>query len=426
MKKQMDKERFYGAVLLYSLIITAFAQFRLDILVQYFMVSLGIVLIPLFYMMIDDFPLMPVAIVSGVLVSVSRLLTDLAGGGGVGVFATAYLPEAFFYIAYAFLLAMYCDGTKRRLSKPQDIIALTFIDYVANMLELVLRQGVQSYTFENQMGIVFVGFVRSLLVFAVIWMLRSYRVMLMKHEDVKMYHKLLFTTTELSGETIWMRENMDLVETTMNEAYRLYDGLKKNGSEEAAQQALGVATKVHEIKKQYHAIVNSLDTVLEKDMAEKEMYISELAGILLNRLKKTADEKGVGLSFRISCPDGLATGKYYYMMSLLNNLFTNALEAARGDHEHIELNVALNDGKYIFTVSNDGKPIPKEEQDSIWNPGFSTKIDYGSGVVGRGLGLLVAREIVEKEFDGIIGVHSGAEKTSFVFEIPVGKLEVKE
>ena len=425
MKKQMDKNRFYGAVLLYSLIITAFAQFRLDILVQYFMVSLGIVLIPLFYMMIDDFPLMPVAVVSGILVAVSRLLTDLAAGVEAGVFATAYLPEAFFYIAYAFLLAMYCDGTKRRLTKAQDIIALTFIDYVANMLELVLRQGVQSYTFENQMGIVFVGFVRSLLVFAVIWMFRSYRVMLMKHEDVKMYHKLLFTTTELSGEAIWMRENMDLVETTMNESYRLYDDLKKEGAGERAQQALGVATRVREIKKQYLSIVNSLDTVLEKDLTQKEMFVSELAGILLQRLKQTADEKGVGLSFKISCPEGLATKKYYYMMSLLNNLFTNALEAARGDHEHIELNVAENNGTYIFTVSNDGKQIPKEEIENIWNPGFSTKVDYNSGVVGRGLGLLVAREIVEKEFGGNIGVHSSAEKTSFVFEIPINKLEVK-
>ena len=423
---EIDRRHFYLMVLLYSLVITAFAQFRLDILVQYFMVSLGIVLVPLLYMIIEGFPLMPVAVVSGVFVAISRMLADQFGGLPVGAFSTAYLPEAFFYIIYAFLLSMYCDGGKRKLDRVIDIIPLTFIDYVANMMELVLRQGVQSYTFENQMGIVFVGLFRSVIVFAAIWLFRSYKVMLMKHEDVKLYRQLLDTASQLSGETIWMEDNMQLVENTMNDAYKLYDRLMVTGDTENAQRALRVATNVHEIKKQYHSIAGGLQAALAKNQNEKDMTVAIIAKILLSKLKQTADAQGVRLSYTVDCPEGLATEKYYYMMSLLNNLFTNALEAAKGDHEQLSFKVVPDGNVYRFTVTNDGKQIPKEELADIWNPGYSTKIDYTSGVVGRGLGLIVVKDIVEKEFGGKIEVHSDAEQTSFVFQIPHERLEVKE
>lgn len=426
MNSQGDKIHRYAVILLYSIVVTAFAQFKLDILMQYFMVSLGIVLIPLLYLVVDSFPIMPVAVVSGLMVALSRFLTDYFGGAGVGQFSTAYLPETFFYIIYAFLLLMYCDSGKRRLDKLPDIIALTFIDYVANMMELVLRQGVQSYTFANQMGIICVGFFRALIVFGVIWLFRSYRVMLMKHEDVRLYQQLLLTATELSGETVWMKENMQLVETTMNEAYRLYDGLKDTDRSEDAQRALSVATKVHEIKKQYYAVSESLSMALKNNMEQKDMRISEIASILLSRLKETADQKGIGLSYSIDVPEGLRTERYYDMMSVLNNLFTNALEAARGDHEHIGLSaVEKEDGSWVFTVQNDGKPISDADAKELWTPGYSTKLDYESGAVGRGLGLPIVKDIIEKKFAGTISFHSNAEETIFVFIIPKEELEVK-
>ena len=423
---EVDKRHFYMTILLYSLVITAFAQFRLDILIQYFSVSLGIVLIPLLFIIIDGFPLMPVAVLSGFMVSLSRMLVDYTAGNPVGLFSTAYLPETFFYIIYAFLLSIYCDGVKRKLDRLVDIIPLTFIDYVANMMELVLRQGVQSYTFENQMGIVFVGLFRSIIVFAVIWLFRSYRVMLMKHEDVKLYRQLLDTASQLSGETVWMRENMQLVENTMNDAYKLYNGLAASGNPEQAQKALRVATNVHEIKKQYVSISDGLQAALLENQNEKDMTVPVIAKILLVKLRQAADARGVHLTYTVDCPENIATEKYYYMMSLLNNLFTNALEAARGDHLKISFKTMQQDDVYRFIVTNDGKQIPKEELLDIWNPGYSTKIDYESGVVGRGLGLIVVKDIVEKEFGGTIEAHSDAAETSFVFQIPCDRLEVKK
>ena len=73
-----NRQNQYVAILLCSLMITGFAQFRLGILVQYFTISLGIVLIPLFYVVIEGFPILPVSVLSGILVAVGIVCSPLS------------------------------------------------------------------------------------------------------------------------------------------------------------------------------------------------------------------------------------------------------------------------------------------------------------------------------------------------------------
>lgn len=412
-------------LLLCCLMITGFAQFRLGLLVEYFTISLGIVLVPLFYVLIDGLPMFPLAALSGIMVAFSRMLVDAYGGGPVGSFVSNYLPETFFYLLYGMLFALYCRYRGKKLERVADAVALTFIDYASNMLELFLREGVSQLTVANQLSILTIGCLRGLVILGIGLLVATYRVSLMRQEDVRMYQQLLFTTTELSGEMVWMRENTQMVEQTMNDAYRLYDTLKAQNSPEAVK-ALSVATKVHEIKKQYRSIMTAVNSALNRNLEEGAMPVSEIFSILLQRNKAMAAEKNIEFNFRIDCPDNLYTDKYYYLMTVFNNFFTNAVEAARDGRENLEVTVLEQGDHYQFTVSNDGKPIPPEAIEDIWNAGFSTKIDYESGIVGRGLGLLIVKSIVEKEFGGTVRVSSDRYKTSFVVEIPREEFQLKE
>ncbi len=412
-------------LLLCCLMITGFAQFRLGLLVEYFTISLGIVLVPLFYVLIDGLPMFPLAALSGIMVAFSRMLVDAYGGGPQGAFVSNYLPETFFYILYGMLFALYCRYRGKKLERVADAVALTFIDYASNMLELFLREGVSELTVANQLSILTIGCLRALVILGIGLLVATYRVSLMRQEDVRMYQQLLFTATELSGEMVWMRENTQMVEQTMNDAYRLYDTLKAQNSPEAVK-ALSVATKVHEIKKQYRSIMTAVNSALNRNLEEGAMPVSEIFSILLQQNKAMAAEKNIEFNFRIDCPDNLYTVKYYYLMTVFNNFFTNAVEAARDDRENLEVTVLEQGDHYQFTVSNDGKPIPPETIEDIWNAGFSTKIDYESGIVGRGLGLLIVKSIVEKEFSGTVRVSSDRYKTSFVVEIPREEFQLKE
>ncbi|NMR85629.1 ATP-binding protein, partial [Vibrio parahaemolyticus] len=42
----------------------------------------------------------------------------------------------------------------------------------------------------------------------------------------------------------------------------------------------------------------------------------------------------------------------------------------------------------------------------IFNPGYSTKINYETGEISRGLGLAIVKKIVEEELKGEIHVNS--------------------
>lgn len=411
-------------VLVYSVIIVAFAQFNLSILAKYFTVSMGILLLPVFLTITKDFPLIPVSIVSGLGVAASRAFTSVALTGEAANFISAYLPEAFFYIVYGVFLYFYYEKDSRNFTKNYELPMLALIDYLSNLVELLLREGFASLTIENQAGIVCVAVIRAFIVLLFVRLIKGYEIMLLKHEDIKIYKKLLMTVTELSGETVCMKENMDMVENTMSNAYKLYDELKKE-SNRLSEQALSLATNVHEIKKIYSSVLRGVSNSLESNIDREGMYISEIISLLLKRAQDYADEEGVKLEKRVDCPDNLFTHKYYYLMSVFNNLFTNAVEAAENNGLHIDINIKESDGKYIMTVENDGKEIPEDRIGDIFNAGYSTKINYETGVVGRGLGLLIVKNIIEKEFNGEISVSSVKGRTRFVIKIPRDEMEVQ-
>ena len=58
-------------------------------------------------------------------------------------------------------------------------------------------------------------------------------------------------------------------------------------------------------------------------------------------------------------------------------------------------------------------------------PGFSTKINYETGQVSRGLGLSLVKDIVESELGGSISVTSEDGCTDFTIRIPKENLEVE-
>jgi two-component system sensor histidine kinase YcbA len=61
----------------------------------------------------------------------------------------------------------------------------------------------------------------------------------------------------------------------------------------------------------------------------------------------------------------------------------------------------------------------------IFSPGFSTKINYTTGQINRGLGLSVVLDIVERELKGRVNVNSTKDiGTTFLIYIPRDSLEV--
>lgn len=100
--------------------------------------------------------------------------------------------------------------------------------------------------------------------------------------------------------------------------------------------------------------------------------------------------------------------------SLLGNLLDNAIEAAENyskAHRTVRLEISREPGKYIFTVANTGKPIPRETIEKMYDLNYTTKEN------NRGLGLSIVKEIIDKYSGKIDFVHCDNENI-FTVHIP--------
>lgn len=98
---------------------------------------------------------------------------------------------------------------------------------------------------------------------------------------------------------------------------------------------------------------------------------------------------------------------------VLINLIKNAIEATN-ENNYILIKTGIENGCVYFQVENNGEPIPEDEQNKIFSPFFTTKVQ------GTGLGLPICKKIIEEEHKGkLYLVKSDEQSTIFRFELPL-------
>lgn len=99
---------------------------------------------------------------------------------------------------------------------------------------------------------------------------------------------------------------------------------------------------------------------------------------------------------------------------VIENLSKNAVDAMGGEPGTITLHVYETPGKAVVEVSDTGKGIRKKDIGNVFRPGFTTKKR------GWGLGLSLAKRIVEEYHHGRIWVKSSevGKGTTFRIELP--------
>jgi signal transduction histidine kinase len=103
------------------------------------------------------------------------------------------------------------------------------------------------------------------------------------------------------------------------------------------------------------------------------------------------------------------------MLQVISNLIVNALDALPANGT-LYLRVRRQGGKVRFLVADNGHGIPAEHSREIFQPFFTTKERYGTG-----LGLAVSKKIIEKH-NGVIRMRSsvrpGRSGTVFHISLP--------
>jgi two-component system sensor histidine kinase YcbA len=134
----------------------------------------------------------------------------------------------------------------------------------------------------------------------------------------------------------------------------------------------------------------------------------------------------VKISLAFHCRDDFVTSEHYELTAVLKNLVSNAIESIESGSGRgkISIEEQLSDGFYIFKVTDDGPGISPRHLPNIFQMGYSTKFDYKTGNISRGVGLYGVKSTVEEKFRGTIEVSSiQNEATVFTIKIPAGSLE---
>lgn len=100
---------------------------------------------------------------------------------------------------------------------------------------------------------------------------------------------------------------------------------------------------------------------------------------------------------------------------VIENLCKNAVDAMAGSGA-IYINILKgNEGKVFIDVADNGKGMPKSKINQVFNPGFTTKQR------GWGLGLTLAKRIIENYHQGKIFVKTSEEGQGTTFRIVLNK-----
>ncbi|GCD08684.1 ATP-binding protein [Clostridium tagluense] len=412
-----------------SIIIAITSQINMNLLISDFRVSVAIIVFPVFLYFFNELDTIKTGVMCAISVYLLRVGIYFIENGSFIEILLAYFPEIFFYAFYSIFFKIF-NKTITTIDLKRLLITLILSDYLGNFVEIIIRN-FENFTMLKLNAVTtlfYVAVIRSIISLIILNSLKFYKLLLLKEEHEKRYKKLLLLTSDLKTEMYWMKKNMSGIEKIMSNAYELFEKISIEEEPDTwAKRSLNIAKDVHEIKKEYGLVVRGIEEITEDKTKDKGMYFKDIINILEDSMKNEVKfrELNVALVFKIN--KNFYTTKHYYLMSIFRNLIMNSLDALSTTTHNVCISFVEKsiEEKFIFVISDTGSGIKECDLMYIFSPGFSTKINYSTGEINRGLGLSIVKNIVEEGLKGTIKVKS-IENSGTTFYITINKSELED
>ena len=212
------------------------------------------------------------------------------------------------------------------------------------------------------------------------------------------------------------------------EQNKVWVGLSKETAHQLGTPISSLMAWVELLKENYPG--DELIPEMDKDVKRLELVaerfskigsLPELVDGSLNEvLKRVTDymdrrtSKKVDISFNLPVDEVIVKMNKALIEWVVENLCKNAVDAMEGDGK-IELLLFEEEDRAIVEVKDNGKGIKKKDQKNVFTPGFTTKKR------GWGLGLSLAKRIVEEYHKGKILVKYSEPGVGTIFRIELSK-----
>ncbi|MQS90180.1 HAMP domain-containing histidine kinase [Lactobacillus salsicarnum] len=137
-----------------------------------------------------------------------------------------------------------------------------------------------------------------------------------------------------------------------------------------------------------------------------------------------ANKRGMEIVVNTSPEKILMTGDTDKLGRVFNNLIMNAFKYGDGA-THLWLEAKQTPQEVVVRVANNGKPIPKESLDHLFDRFYRVEDSRSKATGGTGLGLAIAQSMV-KMHGGQISVESNDDRTAFIIHFPTIKQKNSE
>lgn len=157
-------------------------------------------------------------------------------------------------------------------------------------------------------------------------------------------------------------------------------------------------------------------------IAPKNLNMIELTENIIKENQVLADQKKIKVSFKYEQGMPLVPADPKRVAMVVENLVSNAIKYTEGgDGEKISLELSTQGKYFLFTIADTGVGIPLKDQKNIFKKFFRSDNTMKLKTSGTGLGLFIAKAIVESHKGKMWFLSKEGEGTTFYFTLPIKK-----
>ena len=177
--------------------------------------------------------------------------------------------------------------------------------------------------------------------------------------------------------------------------------------------ALDKAQRLEDLMLEFFDITR--DSLHQSDAPAAEIQLSVLLEQLADEFMPQFQEKKLICRTDIQ-PHLTVTGDADKLARVFDNVLRNAVSYSV-EGGTVEIEAARREGRAVITIRNQGLEIPEQELARIFQKFYRLDAARSTRTGGAGLGLAIAKEIVEAH-NGTIHAESNGQKTAFVIDLP--------
>ena len=368
-----------------------------------FRVSFGSPVFLLFLLWIRRVPFVISGLATGISVVLFRGMLDVLNidvSPAYGIWQ--HLPTFFYYFVYASCFTFPHFDKTRLYNKAMQIAAWSvFAEILASITELSCMQLMfyEVFTFPTPamlVRITIIAFLRCFFILSFFFLTQLYATETRLHQEQRERTRTMLLISNLFEEIVQLNKSQKNAETLTHDCYKIYERLAAEANDDPAKaelsrEILSIAGQLHEIKKDNQRIYAGLSALTNNHRIADYESPEELARLILDSQRKYARSLGKQIRFTSAIDETLPPLHVYTMLSLVNNLIANAVEAIASSGG-VQLTLRRKQELLLIQVRNTGSSLSERKLSLIFKPGYTTKFD-SEGNASTGIGLNYVRDL---------------------------------